>query len=122
MVNKCAAPKCESGYISNDNKRIAKFNFPLKNPDLNQLWTRFVNRTDWKATEHFEEKFIHRLEKSTLKLKMSPVPSIYPCELLQSPASLPTLQTSGTPPRKRVFQEEELDTMKSSLLYRILMK
>ena len=55
-----------SSYISIDNKRIAKFHFPLKNPDLNQLWARFVNCTDWKATKHFvicelhfEEKFIH---------------------------------------------------------------
>ena len=41
---------------------------------------------------------------------MSPVPSIYPCESLQSPSSLPTLQTPRKPPRKRVFQEDELDT------------
>ena len=100
MVNNFgAAPKCKSGYISNDNKRITRFHFPLKkNPDLNQLWTRFVNRTYWKHSVicelHFEEKFIHRLQKSTLKWKMSPVPSMYPCELLQSPSSLSTLQTS----------------------------
>ena len=50
MVNKCAAPKCKSGYTSNDNKHIAKFNFPLKDPDLNQLCIRFVNRVDWKPT------------------------------------------------------------------------
>ena len=41
-----------SGYTSNDNKRIAKFHFPLKDPDLNQLWIRFVTRVDWKPTKH----------------------------------------------------------------------
>ena len=41
---------------------------------------------------------------------MNTVPSVYPCELLQSPSSLPTPQTLRNPPRQRFFQEDELDT------------
>mgnify|MGYP003438734704 CR=1 FL=1 len=51
MVNKCAAPKCTSGYSSNNHKKIASFHFPT-DQNLNQLWIRFVNRLDWIITKH----------------------------------------------------------------------
>ena len=70
MFNKCAAPKCTSGYASDEKKQIEKFHFPLKNADLNKQWIRFVNRRDWLATKHlvlcelnFEEKYLLRDEK-----------------------------------------------------------
>ena len=70
MFNKCAAPKCTSGYASDEKKQIEKFHFPLKNADLNKQWIRFVNRRDWPATKHlvlcelnFEEKYLRRGEK-----------------------------------------------------------
>ena len=70
MFNKCAAPKCTSGYASNEKKQIAKFNFPLKNAELKRQWVRFVNRRDWLATKHlvlcelhFEEKYLQQGEK-----------------------------------------------------------
>ena len=53
---------------------------------------------------------MRQVEKCTLKWKMKPLPSVYPCELLQSPSSLPTPQTLRNPPRQRFFQEDELDT------------
>ena len=52
MFNKCATPKCTSGYASDEKKQIAKFHFPLKNADLKKQWIRFVNRRDWLAWKH----------------------------------------------------------------------
>ena len=70
MFNKCAAPKCTSGYASNEKKQIAKFHFPLKNAELQKYWIRFVNRRGRIATEHlvlceldFEDKYLRRGEK-----------------------------------------------------------
>ena len=40
---------------------------------------------------------------------MDPVPSIFPAELMQTPSCLPTPQTSRNPPRKRIYQEDELE-------------
>ena len=72
MVNKCATPKCTSGYTSNEKKQIAEFHFPLKRAVLNKQWIRFVNRRDWLATKnsvlcklHFHEKYLQRDEKCT---------------------------------------------------------
>ena len=118
---------CTSGYSSNESKQIAKFHFPLKNRDLNQLWIRFVNRKDWIPTKHsvlcelhFEDKFITRGEKCTLKWLMNPVPSIYPAELLESPPALPTPQTTQNLPKKRTFQEDELETFQQNDIVRSL--
>ena len=70
MVNKCAAPKCTSGYASSEKKQIAKFNFPLKNAKLSKQCIRFVNRRDCLAMKHsvlrelhFEKKYLQRGEK-----------------------------------------------------------
>ena len=46
MFNKCAAPKCASGYASNEKKQIAEFHFPLNNAELKKQWIRFVSRSD----------------------------------------------------------------------------
>ena len=66
MVNKCAVPKCTSGYTSNEKKDTAKLHFLLKNAKLNKQWICFVNRRDWLATKNlvvcglnFEEKYLH---------------------------------------------------------------
>ena len=70
MSNKCAAPKCTSGYASDENKQIAKFHFLLKNADLKKQWIRFVNRRHRLATKHLvlcelhsEKKYLRRGEK-----------------------------------------------------------
>ena len=70
MFNKCAAPKCTSGYASNEKKQIAKFHFPLKNAELKRHWVHFVIRRDWLATKHlvlyelhFEDKHLQQREK-----------------------------------------------------------
>ena len=65
MVNKFPAPKCSSGYASNEKKPSAKFHFPQKNAELKKQWIRFVNKKDWLATKnlmlrelYFEEKYL----------------------------------------------------------------
>ena len=35
MVNKCAAPKCQTGYTSSTGN-LASFHFPLKSKELNK--------------------------------------------------------------------------------------
>ena len=84
MVNKCAPPKCTSGYTSNEKKQIPKFHFPLKNAKLNKQWICFVNRRDWLATKHsvqcelhFEMIYIRRSEKWTLQWSMNLAPTVY---------------------------------------------
>ena len=64
------APKCASGYASNEKKQIPKFHFPLKNAELKRQWIRFLNRKDWLAMKHlvlcelhFEEKYLQQSEK-----------------------------------------------------------
>ena len=113
MVNKCAAPKCISGYISNEKKQIEKFYFPLKNAELNKQSIRFVSRRDLLPRKHsmvcelhFEEKYLRRGEKCTLQQSMNPVPTVYPQQLLSRPSLLPTQQTIRSFPRKRSFPDE----------------
>ena len=116
MVNKCAAPKCWSGYAGQKNKKIAKFHFPMKDTDLSQKWIRFVNRVDWTPTIHtvfcelhFDEFLLKRGGKTTLKWSLNPVPTIYSKELNKTPSSLPTKQTARKPPAKRNFGEDQLN-------------
>ena len=85
MVNKFAAPKCTSAYVSNEKKPSAKFHFSLKNAELNKQRIRFVNKRDWLATKlsmlcelYLEEKYVRRCEKCTLQWLMNPVPTVYP--------------------------------------------
>ena len=120
MLNKCAAPKCTSGYASNEKKQIAKFHFPLKNAGLKKQWIRFVNRRDRLATKHlvlcelhFEEKYLLRGERCTLQWSINPVLSlhypvitVYPQKLLSKPSSLTSQQTTRSLPRKRSFPDE----------------
>ena len=64
LSNKCAAPKCSSGYASNEKRQISKCHFPLK-MRVKEAVVRSVNRRDWIATKHlllcelhFEEKYL----------------------------------------------------------------
>lgn len=119
MVNKCSAPECRTGYAS-VNTQLATFHFPLKKIELNRQWIRFVNRTDWEPTKnsvlcelHFEDKLKKRGKKCNLRWAMSPVPTINSAELSKTPSVLPSPQTSREPPRKRIFQEDELDRFRN---------
>ena len=119
MVNKCATPKCTSGYASNEKKQIAKFNFPLKNTGStipkNKQWIHFISGRDWPTTRHtvlselyFEGKYLRRGGKCTLEWSMNPVPTAYSQTLSSKPALLLTQQTTCSLPRKRSFPDELL--------------
>ena len=119
MVNKCATPKCTSGYAGNEKKQIAKFNFPLKNTGStipkNKQWIHFINGRDWLTTRHsvlselyFEGKYLRRGGKCTLAWSMNPVPTAYSQTLSGKPALLLTQQTTCSLPRKRSFPDELL--------------
>ena len=84
LTFKFTAPKSTSGYVSNEKRPSAKFHFLLKNAELNKQWIRFVNKRDWLATNrsmlyelYFEDKYLRRCEKCTLKWLMNPVPTVY---------------------------------------------
>ena len=51
MVNKCAAPKCQTGYTS-PARKLSSIHFPVKKEELNKKWIRFVSRSDWAPTKH----------------------------------------------------------------------
>ena len=121
MVNKCALNSCERGYIKkNQNKgNFSSFHFPLENSELLIKWERFTNRRDWRPTKHsvlcdlhFDEKFISRGKRCTLKWDMQPVPTIYPKDMLERPLILPTPQSKRKLPTQRNFYEDELETFR----------
>ena len=118
MVNKCAAPKCQTGYTSSTRK-LSSFHFPLKNEELNKKWIRFVNRSDWVPTKHsvlcelhFEDIYKNKGKRMSLNWSMKPVPTIHSADLIDTPSVLPTTQTFRQPPRKRIFQEDQLDSFR----------
>ena len=48
----------------------------------------------------------------SLTWSMKPVPTIYSAELIDTPSVLPITQTFRQPPRKRIFQEDQLDSFR----------
>ena len=99
MVNKCAAPKCQTGYTSSTRK-LSSFHFPLKKEELNKKWIRFVNRSDWVPRKHsvlcelhFEDICKNKEKRMSLNWSMKPVPTIHSADLIDTPSVLPTTQT-----------------------------
>ena len=118
MVNECTAPKCQTGYTSSTGK-LSSFHVPLKNEDLNKKWIHFVNRKDWVPTKHsilcelhFEDIYKNTGKRMSLTWSMKPVATIYSAELIDTPSVLPITQTFRQPPRKRIFQEDQLDSFR----------
>ena len=86
MVNACVVLGCKRGSEREDkgNGHCSTFRFPLRNADLLIEWEKFVNRTDWKASEnsvicdrHFEETFVSRGKRNRLKWELNPIPTIH---------------------------------------------
>ena len=95
------------------------FHFPIKRHDhLLPYWERFVNRgAAWHAKlstvlceNHFEPDLINRSEKRThLNWSKDPVPTIYVDEMLAKyPSLAPTPISYRAPPKKRIFQEDQM--------------
>ena len=118
MVNKCAAPKCQTAHTSSTRK-LSSLHLPLKKEELNKKWTRFVNRSDSVPTKHsvlcelhFEYIYKNKGKHMSLNWSMKPVPTIHSADLIDKPSVLPTTQTFRKPPRKRIFQEDQLDSFR----------
>ena len=116
MVNKCAAPSCQSGYTKIETKQITQFHFPLKN-----LWivicgfylstANIGSQQNTVLCElHFEEKYNVRGGKSNLKWLMNPIPTKHSKQLLKMPSSLLlTSKTTQKPPRQRLISNDQMD-------------
>ena len=118
MVNKCVAPKYQTGYTSSPGK-LSSFHFPLKNEELNKKWIRFLNRSDWVLTKHSvlcelhsEDIYKNKGKRMSLNWLTKPVPTIHSAEVIDTPSILPTTQTFRQPPRKRIFQEDQRDSFR----------
>ena len=118
MVNKCVLATCPNSKVSNAEEDLHVFHFPseVKRPDLYDDWVRFVNRCNgWNPSSssvichlHFEDMYINKGKRWSLRWNMMPVPNIYPEKLKNTPSILPTPQTKRKAPTERVFQEDEL--------------
>ena len=118
MVNKCSAPKCQTGYTFSTRK-LPSFHFPLKNEELNKKWIRFVNMNDWVLTKHlvlcelhFDDIYKNKGKRMNLNWSMKPVPTIHSAELIDTPSVLLTTKTFRQPFKKRIFQEDQLDSFR----------
>ena len=83
MVNKCAAPKCQTNYTSSTGK-LSSFHFHLKNEELNKKWIRFDSRNDWVPTRHSvlcelhsEDIYKNKGKPMSLNWSMKPVATIH---------------------------------------------
>ena len=97
-------------------EKFPVFRFPLKNPELNRKWIRFVNRRDWAPTgrsdvcsKHFEEKFLKVGKRAELRWKLQPVPSIYSGNESIPPSVMPTPKTQRKPPSRVTALPDQLD-------------
>ena len=89
MVKSCSLVHCRTGYKrkNGDGGEITKFpvfGFPNDKKYLNDKWIKFVNRKDWLPTNyvricsrHFEATYLKVGKRTTLKLEVDPVPTIY---------------------------------------------
>ena len=100
-------------------KPLRVFHFPIKrHVHLLPHWERFVNRgAEWRAKvstvlceQHFRPEFLNPSKLRThLDWKKDPVPTIYVNEMFTKyPSMTPTPLNIRKPPRKRLFQEDEL--------------
>ena len=119
MVNTCSVAFCKTGYKKRINKvdeipeNYSVFSFPTKNPEINRLGIKFVNRKEWQPTKnsgvcskHFEEKYLKNGVRTTLRWELNPVPSIYP-NLDGVPKSiLPSMPTRRKSPTRRTFSDQ----------------
>ena len=100
MVNTCSVACCKTGYKKRENKedkipeKHPVFGFPDSKPDLKPKWVKIVSRKWWPPTknsgicaEHFEERFLKKGLRTTLRWDLNPVPTLY-CNIESIPKSL----------------------------------
>ena len=115
----CVALGCKTNYATCSEK-LAVFTFPKEedDPELRKKWEHFVNRGDnWTAKsrsvlceKHFEKEFINKGEQRThLKRKLRPIPTIHTEEAMEKPSCLNTPVPPRKAPKIRNFQNDELE-------------
>ena len=123
MVNECIMG-CKGGGESSKStppisKPLSVFHFPIKkHTHLLPYWEKFVNRgAGWNAkpstvlcASHFKDDVLNHSDQRThLDWKKDPVPTVYVNEMFTKyPSMTPTPVTVRKPPRKRLFQEDEM--------------
>ena len=119
MVNTCSVVYCKTGYKKRENKEVKipekhpLFGFPDSKPNLKANWV-LVSRKSWLPTKnsgisakHFEERFLKKVLRTTLKWDLNPVSTLY-CNIESIPKSLLPLQTTGrVAPKDRSTLEDE---------------
>lgn len=118
MPNKCVAFGCTTGYLTEKSTReedIATFHFPVKKPELLNIWTRFVNRSNWTATstavlceKHFKEDVIKRGKRTTLDWNLNPIPTIQSSLARKRPSSFPVTSEMRKPPKIRNILQDQI--------------
>ena len=150
MVNTCSVVYCKTGYKKRENKedkipeKHPLFGFPDSKPDLKANWV-LVSRKSWLPTKnsgisakHFEERFLKKVLRTTLKWDLNPVSALYfniesiPKSLLPSqttlycniesiPKSLLPSQTTGrvAPKDRSTLEDEHSKFCKIDRIYRL---
>ena len=128
MVNKCVAYRCSSGANLKANEdlilrgTLASFHFPVKKEDLLQRWVNFVKCQDWRLNpisllceKHFEEKFIIRRNRCTLKWDLNPFPTKQGASALKRPSILLKLSAPHKPPKIRNIDPDQLPDLSANV-------
>ena len=113
MVNKCCLKYCKSGASGFVFPRQEKF------PDLSKkIWIEFVNDPDfkpsvhsWICIEHFDGKYVKNGKRNHLIWDTLPIPTIHTnveTKTAKQDFSLTVPKAPRKPPRKIIFQEDEL--------------
>ena len=89
--------------------------FPWKNEVLLRRWMKFVNRRDWEpkrtsilCEKYFDEEFISRGKRCTLKWSMDPVPTKHSFVAIKRPFTLTEMSTPRKPPKIRYIEPDQL--------------
>ena len=128
MVNTCSAVYCKTGYKKRENKvdkipeKHPVFGFPDSKPDLKAKRVKFVSTKSWLPTEnsgiyakYFEERFLKKRLRTTLRRDLNPVPTIY-CNIESIPKSLLPSQTTGrVVPKDRSILKTKIQNFVTSI-------
>ena len=94
---------------------MATFHFPKQKEELLKRWEKFVAKKDWSSTsssvlceKHFQEKFLKRGKRTTLKWDLNPVPTIHDDKAKKRPADFPEIQELRKPPKIRSILPDQL--------------
>ena len=95
-------------FSSTCDEKIVRFHFALKNGELLEKWIRFVGNKEWKPTaktvlceKHFEECYMKRGMRTTLKWEINPVPTVHTSAAAKRPSSFPTIKPQRKAPKIR---------------------